>query len=56
MIDEHFSLIVIDSATGACSLSSLVPWLTARVCALSFAALFRVDFMGRGQLADRQQK
>lgn len=34
MIDEHFALIVVDSAT----------------------ALFRVDFMGRGQLAERQQK
>jgi meiotic recombination protein DMC1 len=34
MIEEKFSLIVVDSCT----------------------ALFRVDFLGRGQLADRQQK
>ncbi len=34
MIEEHYALVVVDSAT----------------------ALFRVDFMGRGQLADRQQK
>lgn len=34
MIEEHFALIVVDSAT----------------------ALFRVDYMGRGQLADRQNK
>jgi len=34
MIEEHYSLLIVDSAT----------------------ALFRVDFMGRGQLADRQQK
>jgi hypothetical protein len=34
MIEEHYSLVVVDSST----------------------ALFRTDFMGRGQLADRQQK
>mmetsp|Transcript_1313 Transcript_1313/g.2108 ORF Transcript_1313/g.2108 Transcript_1313/m.2108 type:complete len:337 (-) Transcript_1313:300-1310(-) len=34
MIEEHYSLIIVDSAT----------------------ALFRVDFHGRGQLAERQQK
>eukprot|EP00808_Paulinella_micropora_P020302 g45437.t1 len=34
MLDEHFALLIIDSATG----------------------LFRSDFIGRGMLADRQQK
>ena len=34
MIEEHYSLLIVDSAT----------------------ALFRVDFSGRGQLADRQQR
>lgn len=34
MIEDHFSLIIVDSAT----------------------ALFRVDFLGRGQLSDRQQR
>jgi meiotic recombination protein DMC1 len=34
MIEEHYSLLIVDSAT----------------------ALFRVDFSGRGQLAERQQK
>lgn len=34
MVEEHYSLLIVDSAT----------------------ALFRVDFSGRGQLADRQQK
>lgn len=34
MIEDHYSLVVVDSCT----------------------ALFRVDFSGRGQLADRQQK
>lgn len=34
MVEEHYSLLIVDSAT----------------------ALFRVDFSGRGQLSDRQQK
>lgn len=34
MVDDHYSLLIVDSATS----------------------LFRVDFSGRGQLADRQQK
>ena len=34
MVEEHYSLLIVDSST----------------------ALFRVDFSGRGQLADRQQK
>lgn len=34
MIEDHYALLIVDSAT----------------------ALFRVDFSGRGQLADRQQK
>ncbi|KAH0472508.1 MAG: uncharacterized protein KVP18_004717 [Porospora cf. gigantea A] len=34
MVEEHFSLLVIDS----------------------IMALFRVDFTGRGELADRQQQ
>ena len=54
MVEDHFRILV---CTTCCSYSRLYTNSRALVKIIdSIIALFRVDYSGRGELADRQQK
>ena len=55
MSESVFRVVIVDSATGNVPLLRLELVIYTTICPLCLG-LFRTDFSGRGELAERQQK